>query len=195
LLQELLKETSKNEIFTGRIIGSHQTMRYLIIVTAIIFSYPVFSQTNFEWDVIIIVPDLTQDEIYARTKLFIGRSWESSKDVIQSDERDAGQILVKAKIMENFSRYKYGFRYTIEFQMKDEKARIIISDVECRYAKSYDNFWIIPPVLDRYPSTNAKEITGLSEDRFLNLMVLLKLDLQQIINNYKVEVLKFSPEW
>ena len=170
-------------------------MKYLIIVTAIIFSYPVFSQTNFEWDVIINVPELTQDEIYARTKLFIGKSWEFSKDVIQSDERDAGQILVKAKIMERFSRYKYGFRYNVIFEMKDQKARILISDVECRYAKSYDDFWIIPPVLDQYPQTEANELTGLTEDRYLTLMVLLKLDLEQIIKNYKVAVLKYSPEW
>ena len=170
-------------------------MKYLIIVTSILFSYSVFSQTNFEWDVIINVPELTQDEIYARTKLFIGKSWESSKDVIQSDERDAGQILVKVKMIERFSHYRYSFKYNIIFQMKNQKARILISDVECIYARSYNDLWIIPPVLDQYPQTNAKQLTGLSEDRYLTLMVQLKLDLEQLINNYKVAVLKYSPEW
>tara|TARA_R110002050_G_scaffold195593_1_gene330434 strand:- start:26956 stop:27468 length:513 start_codon:yes stop_codon:yes gene_type:complete len=170
-------------------------MKNLIFSAVLLFSFPVFSQTNFEWDVIINTPDLTQEEIYARTKLFIGKSWKSAEDVIQSDERDAGQVLVKVKILEHVSHYRYGFKYNIVFLMKDQKARILISDVECVYAKSYDDLWIFPPLLDQYPQRNAKQITGLNEERYLTLIIKLKLDLQQIVNNYKVAVLKYSPEW
>lgn len=144
-----------------------------------------FSQENFKWDVRDSVI-LSKDKIYSETKLFIADYWKSAQNVIQSDDKESGIILIKGNciINQNFSllNHTYIFPYTVKFYMKDRKYRIVIDNVYCESAYCDDVKWPLLPVSYEYPGYFK---TSLSKDRFIKIIDELKFNLDRIVSEYK----------
>lgn len=71
-------------------------MKKLISIAIVLMSIlPLYSQENFKWDIVTEVPGLSKNELYSITKMFIAKTWKSANNVIQNDDKDAGQILVR----------------------------------------------------------------------------------------------------
>jgi len=162
--------------------------RYLPVIVILIFStQKSFSQTNFEWDVIIDSLTETQSNLYSKTKLFIAETWNSAQNVIQNDDAEKGLILVKGISNQNLfyqlSEHKWNFSYTVKFMLKENKCRIIINNVYCVEARTGKFDWPLVPVSDNYPADGWKK-TSLSDKRYLELMSNLKSDLQKIVTSY-----------
>lgn len=164
----------KNGIFT--------TLFLLLICTS------SFAQENFKWDIVIDPLDNTRSELYSKTKLFIGKTWKSAKDVIQSDDAESGTILVKGLSIQNLfyqmNDHRWTYSYTITFMTKDNKCRIQISDVHCTSARVGTYEWPHMPIADSYPESKGLRITGVDEERYLELMGKLKAELQSIVDSY-----------
>lgn len=126
--------------------------------------------------------------MYSKTKLFIGETWKSAQDVIQSDDKEGGVVLVKGLSIQNLfyqmNDHRWTYSYTIKFMIKDNKCRVIIDDVKCIGAKVGTYEWAHMPVADAYPATKGMKLTGVNEKRYLTLMSNLKAELQAVVDTY-----------
>jgi len=177
--------------------------KLLLISTAILLTSNImFGQKDFKWDVKSdSIPDQTKDQLYSKTKLFIAETWKSAQNVIQNDDKEAGNVLIKGIIEEwiTFNVWKHFFRfsYTVIFYVKDNKCRIVIDNVTCNETSipgstgAYQ--WPCPPVADNYPIEKGYRLTGTNEEIYLELMNQLKNDLQLIVDIY-IEKMKKPAE-
>ncbi|HKL09129.1 MAG TPA: DUF4468 domain-containing protein [Bacteroidales bacterium] len=168
-------------------------MKKILIIIFLLFSVSkLYSQNNFIWDIVVDSLPETQNELYSKTKLFIGEMWISAQDVIQTDEKEAGIVLIKgtteisrAWMTFTSNRRTWIFKYTIKFFVKDSKCRIILEDLRCTDAWDNNNVkQTLMPVSTRYPEQNGKKITGVNEDQYYELMRSLRTDLQRIVDSY-----------
>ena len=159
-----------------------------IAINLLFINISAFSQENFKWDIIIDSLDNEQSELYSKTKLFIGKTWKSANDVIQSDDAESGTILVKGLNVQNLNYqmndHRWTYSYTITFMTKDNKCRIKIEDVYCSGARAGTYEWPKMPVNDSYPEKKGLRVTGVNEERYLELMQNLKAELQSIVDAY-----------
>lgn len=171
-------------------------MKTLLFTLFMFIGAVSYSQVNFKWDVITDSLVDNKNDLYSKTKLFIGENWKSAQNVIQNDDKEAGVILIKGTLQKERrsltmrgNRQIWTFSYTIKFFMKDTKCRIVIENVNCQSSRDehYNELNIIP-VADFYPSSKGKKITGLSEEKYLELMTSLKNDLQSIADLYSNHV-------
>ena len=153
--------------------------------TFIMISTVGYSQENFKWDVITDSLKANKSQLYSGTKLFIAETWKSAQDVIQSDDKESGVILIKAQSLQTLPSMpvRWIFNYTIKFMVKDNKCRIVVERIHCSSAKAGHYEWPRMPVLDTYPESGLWN-TGLSKKRYLKLMYSLKNELQSIVDNY-----------
>ncbi len=180
--------------------------KYLIVVLFMFIGIVSYSQVDFKWDVITDSLADNKNDLYSKTKLFISENWKSAQNVIQNDDKEAGIILIKGTtkisrhwvIATSWSQ-NWIFSYTIKFFLKDSKCRIVLDDVRCKDARDneYNSLKLIP-VADKYPQQKGRKKTGLPEDKYLELMIELKTDLQSISDLYsnyiKVPIIK-NDEW
>lgn len=164
-------------------------MKNLILFSLIfLLSFVSFSQDNFKWDKINSITK-SKDELYTLTKMYIAETWNSAQDVIQNDDKDAGVIVVKGLCIKSqffqLNNHKWTFSYTIKFQFKDNKYRIIVDNVYCQSARCEQYDWPLMPVADTYPTEKGFRQTSLTEQKYLEIMSLLKNDLQSIIDGYE----------
>jgi hypothetical protein len=163
-------------------------MRSIILLLIIIFSPSIYGQTNFTWDKVDSI-SRNKNEIYSSTKMFISQTWNSAQDVIQNDDKDAGMILLKGlssqSLYYQMNDHIWTFSYTVKFLMKDNKYRILIEDVYCKSARCQQYEWALMPVSDVYPSEKGLKLTGVSEQKYLEIMTKLKQDLQSIVDGYE----------
>lgn len=157
----------------------------LIALMAMFFTVNGFSQDNFKWDIKDSIPK-SKDKIYALTKLFIADYWKSAQNVIQSDDKESGIILIKGNIVIHkyfqLNDHEYIFPYTVKFYMKDKKYRIIIDNIYCESARCEQYEWPKLPVTFEYPGYFK---TSLSKDKFSEIIKEVFNDMELIINNYK----------
>jgi hypothetical protein len=166
-------------------------LSFLLVLLTSAYS---FGQKDFKWDVKSdSIPNETKDQLYSKTKLFIAQGWKSAQHVIQNDDKESGNVLVKGTITENnyinINLHTYTFSYTIKFFVKDNRCRIVIDNVYCTSAgipgTIHSDDWPCPPVADNYPLEKGWKLTGMSDaDKYLQLMADLKNELQLIINSY-----------
>tara|TARA_B100000795_G_C22545361_1_gene340413 strand:- start:60 stop:602 length:543 start_codon:yes stop_codon:yes gene_type:complete len=160
----------------------------LLTLVFILIGLTSFGQTDFKWDVKAESLDKNKSELYSQSKLFISETWNSAKDVIQNDDKDAGIILIKGLSIQNLyyqmNDHKWTFSYTIKFLMKDDRCRVIIENIYCSAARTGQYEWPKMPVSDIYPSKKGLRITGVNEKRYLKVMTSLKQDLQSIVDSY-----------
>ena len=157
----------------------------ILFVVIFVTTHNLCAQENFEWDVIDSIPKL-KNQIYTDTKLFIADNWRESKAVIQNDDKEGGNILLKGltcptiKVMT--SDYTYCYDYTVIFMMKDNKFRIKIYDVYYNENFSTGKLGMRIP-FDGQPEMSAIRL-GLTLKQWANLMSWLKQDLQKIVDSY-----------
>lgn len=167
-------------------------MKYFLTTILLFLSLFTFSQTNFKWDKIDSCSK-TKSQIYSDTKMFISETWKSSKDVIQNDDKDGGMILIKGMTHINIKQgisplTVYWYSYNIKFFMKDNKYKIIVSDVSCNDAictnNSGSSHWPLITACDNceYPGYWK---CSLKEPNYNLLLSTLKQNLQDIVDSYE----------
>jgi len=165
----------------------------IIIFSVVFIKSNLVSQDNFKWDVVDSVA-LNKEQLYTNTKVFIAKTWKSAKDVIQSDDREGGVIVVKGLISKDISAilftYTYNYGYMITFRMKDKKFKVTIEDVHCE-STSLSNKNCVPKCIepfegDNCPSTGSFTCVGPSKGKATKMMESIKHDLDGIIDSYYI---------
>ena len=132
--------------------------------------------------------------------MFVAKTWNSANDVIQNDDKENGQILIKG--IENingsttFNPFKLTFIYTVVFSIKENKCRLEIKDVYCtKFIMGNYNRSSGFPLSEVYPGLNA---TAMGESKYFETTKKLKDALQIIETNFGVEINKpssISTDW
>jgi len=150
------------------------------------------AQTNFRWDVMDSIPK-TKSQLYSDTKIFIAKTWKSALSVLQNDDKETGNIIVKGSSIqkENYSMnvFTYIYNYTVTFKMKDNKYKIIIDNVYCESAfpvgQAKFDILKIEPFDGEYVKGKIGMLTStLPENKAVSMMASLKAELQQIVDGY-----------
>lgn len=170
-------------------------MRLLLLISFLV-SFTVFGQQNFKWDLILDSLNLTQNEIYAKTKLFIANTDKSSSYKTENDDKMMGVVLLKGFSTISIKKSReYTFSYTVLIKFRDNKAKISVYNVFC--IDAYNGLDPIDtiPVLDLYPTKKGWVTTGLNEKNYLKLMGRLRTELSDKIEAYRIEIQKPKEEW
>lgn len=175
--------------------------KILILLLTFVSLSTVTAQENFNWD-IIQESGKTKEQLYSDTKMFIAEAWNSAQSAIQNDDKENGLILVKG-ISPQSMTYQlitptWTFAYTVKFYMKDQKFRIVIDNVHCETAKCGVYQWPLMPVADFYPKEKGLKTTGLNQKRYETLMLTLKEELQNLVNNYQTymeKIINTENDW
>ena len=142
-----------------------------------------YGQENFKWEKTDSIAK-TKSQIYSDTKMFIAETWKSAKNVIQYDDKESGAIFIRGRIKKiagNASRIAdYWYSYSVKFYMKEQKYRIVIENVEFESC-SNGGGWIAQ-VANEYPGAWH---CSLWEKQWTELMTFLKMDMQNIIDDYE----------
>jgi uncharacterized protein YsxB (DUF464 family) len=154
-----------------------------------------FGQTNFKWEKIDSVSK-TKSQIYSDTKMFIAKNWKSAKSVIQNDDKDAGNILIKCssirKVPFMMLVFVYIYNYNVEFKMKDGKYKLIIDNVYCESAFQQTGRGRVTKIDpfdgDNCPKTGTISAPGLPQKKAIKMMKSFKQDLQSIIYTYEAYI-------
>ena len=163
----------------------------LTILFALMLSESTMAQVPFKWD-IIDSTSFSKNEIYSQTKMFIAETWKSSNNVIQNDDKDGGAILVKGISIQNrffaLNDHKWSFSYNVKFMFKENRYRIIIQDVHCVSAGTTGSPWPLLPTDEGYPEKNGLLKTSINRERYEDIMMSLREELQLIVDLYKVHM-------
>lgn len=161
-----------------------------------------FGQKNFVWEK-VDTSSKTKNQLYSDTKMFIADKWNSAQNVIQNDDKEGGNILIKGltqkiRVNRGLSVDDYTFSYTIKFMFKENKYRMVIDDVRCHSSWVTTNTTTqggCTIVSETYPTEKGFALTGLaSEKKYLDLMGRLKEDIQGIYDEYIKYISKKSAE-
>ena len=169
------------------------------ILAVIAFCQLASAQTNWEWDVRDSTK-LTQDEIYAKAKLFIAETWNKPSEVIINDDKESGLILLRGIHIEEMyyqmNNHRWTFGYQIKFQMRDNQWRMVIDDISCTAAGVGVNVWPKLP-MDGYPEEKGLRKTSMKEDRYVEIMSSLKSSVQALADRYKatMEAVPVNDDW
>lgn len=157
------------------------------MMALMMYSMSLIGQTDFVWEKIDSTT-LTKDQAYSATKLFIALKWKSAQDVIQLDDKDAGNIIVKGATSiqtQTFVGVVYTYYYTVNFKFKDEKIKVKISNLNCTSAIVKTAYgagaWPLVQPSDDFPGYQK---TSLTKPQFEKLMSSLKVDMQEIVTSY-----------
>jgi len=168
-------------------------MKKIILMTlSILMFYLSNGQTNFIWEVTDSVAK-TKAQLYSDSKMFIAKNWNSSKDVIQNDDKEAGVILIKGTSIMKVSFmtlvYVYVYNYTVTFKMKDNKYKISIDNVYCESAYYYGGNGSVAKIQpfdgENCPETGTFKAPGITKKKAIPMMMEFKKELQSIIDNYE----------
>ncbi|HEY4337328.1 MAG TPA: DUF4468 domain-containing protein [Puia sp.] len=81
------------------------------------------------------VPAVAKDELFARSKIWFAKTFVSSKHVLESEDKEAGQFIGNANfsypITVVISVAEWTCHYTIQIDCRDRKARIRLSNLRC----------------------------------------------------------------
>lgn len=138
--------------------------------------------------------EMTKNELFSKTKMFISDKWKNPKSSIQNDDKDAGIIQVKTEKEISFNvgmglKCIYEYEYLTKFRFKDNKYRIEIYDIKCTSAVqsglgSEKEIPLIPYFTgDNVPQTK-KMGRGISEKKAKEMMNELNNEFSEIINSY-----------
>jgi hypothetical protein len=166
-------------------------MKTILLLATLALAYGnLYSQENFRWEVTDSI-EKPQAQIYSETKMFIAEKWKSAQSVIQNDDKDAGLILVKAIFVyypKNSNQFTYTYAYSVKFMFKENRFRIILSDVfnESAHVKGLHGEinHIEPFEGDNAPKQERMKYFGLSKEKVILLRDNLKADLQSVVDSY-----------
>lgn len=176
-------------------------MKSILLSLFFLIAFNTYGQDVVKFEKVDSV-NKTSSQIYSATKLFIANTWRSAKDVIQNDDKEAGNILVKGSITENVtffgSVYRYVYTYNVTFKMKDGKCKIIIDNIFCDkayFVTSMKEIVRIPVFLGE----NCPDISGdlfigtISRKKAIEMMEILRIQLSDVTNDY-MKFVKSEPE-
>lgn len=170
--------------------------KLLLLTCAICFFFFSFGQNGFTWEKTDSISK-TQSQIYSAAKMFIAKTWKSSKDVIQNDDKETGVILIKGVSSQNFAvnlglcPMEYIFNYNVTFKMKDGKYKITIDNVHCTSAHGGTNYQELRPIEPSDQIPYPFKTGAVSNKKAVELMQSLKQELQAILDAY-IDYLKYT---
>lgn len=172
-------------------------MRALLIIS-LLLSFTCRAQLRFEK-----VDSVSKDknQIYSDTKMFIAKTWRSSKDVIQNDDKEAGVIIVKGiSLMKSYfmmNYYYYDYRYMVTFRFKDNKFKVTIDNIYCDRAYGDNQSAYISKIEpfegDNCPETGTISHPGVPRKKAKIMMQELRNELQSIVDSYSAEIKSAKP--
>lgn len=117
-------------------------MKNLLLICFALFSLTAFSQDTQTtaktfpvkdgkvlYEGVVEVSGKTKDQLYKNAKKWFVDAFRSSKDVIQSDDKDGGQIIGKGWFYSTNTTEKYRIQTTIQVDCKDGRYRYRIYDI------------------------------------------------------------------
>jgi hypothetical protein len=116
--------------------------------TVLLIHLPLDSDKQISYKIVKNVPGVSKAELYDRAKLWIAKAFRSAKNVTQLDDKEGGNLVIKAFVehitpTEFFTEgYTYDLRFMIHFTVKDGRYRMIINSdavdvMETKYVKAY----------------------------------------------------------
>ena len=129
----------------------------------------------------------SKDELYTSSKMFIAQTWKSAKDVIQMDDKEGGVIVLKGKSVQErafqLNNHVWIYSYTVTIQIKDNKYKISVADVNCdrAYCGAYE--WPLVPITE--PTTYPGKKCAIGEDRYNDINESVKNEMKGIISAYE----------
>jgi hypothetical protein len=164
-----------------------KTLKIMMMALMMCFTGISFGQTRFQFE-FMDSTSKSKSELYTLNKMFIGETWKSSQNVINVDDKDGGVILVKGLSIQNLyfqmNDHRYTFRYSIKFLFKDNKYKMIISDVYCESARAGIYDWPLLP-MDGYPENGYRKLS-LNEERYNTIIKGVHDELLNLLNLYKL---------
>ena len=163
-------------------------MKKILLLSVTIFLInSVFAQADFKWGKIDTIPK-TKMQIYSDTKMFIAKFWKSSKNVIQTDDKEAGIIVVKGISSQIFNfalcPYEYTYDYLVTFKMRDRMYKITIDHVYCSSAFGGETRTPLKGIEPSDANPYPLEPEWLPQKRAVKMMQDLKQELQNILDSY-----------
>jgi outer membrane lipoprotein-sorting protein len=161
------------------------------ILLFLLFCGSASAQENFQWDK-VIETEKSKQELYSNAKSFIAETWKSAKDVIQNDDQEGGLIILKGISTQNFSfntsnNVYYVYRYTMKIYVKENKTRVVISDVFCERGE-HSNLKLIQPNDTEYPKYYKPERCRAMQEN-------LRMELSGIVKAYEASLNKTVADW
>ena len=108
-----------------------------LIITIVLISSTSYCQSTLPikdgkvtYTNVINVDSVRKDELFVRAKKWFATTYKSANDVIQMDDKDAGEIVGKGNMQIKYYARNPRIRHTITISVKDGKYRYIISDLE-----------------------------------------------------------------
>jgi hypothetical protein len=140
---------------------------------------------------------LTKNQIYNFTKVFIAEYWKSAKEVIQSEDKESGEIFIKGKTkqMANIGlgqHLDFWYVYSVKFMMKDNKFKITVYNVKLDSSPS-DWWQSKSEALEPQKNFPGRNKTGLSEKNWITLIESINNEMQLIVDSYDKEIKKNKP--
>ena len=163
----------------------------LIFVFVIgMMAFTAKAQVDFKWNKVDSVSK-SKSQIYSDTKMFIAQYWKSAHDVIQNDDKENGNVLIKGNTKQIIDycmvTYTYYYNYTVTFLMKDNKFKLILDNVNCSSTVAPSNAKYTIPCIPPFEGESYPDVpnwANLSKKKQRELMFNLKHELQLIVDNY-----------
>ena len=109
-------------------------MKHLLLIALMVSGFTGFCQEALKFTEVISVEGATQKQLFDRAKIWLIKSYKSSKDVTQSFEPESGQIIGKAnfdfkpKSFMGSEAVKGVVSYTLSIFCKDGKYKYVVED-------------------------------------------------------------------
>lgn len=107
--------------------------KILLLFLVLCISLGAFAQDKLEFSQVIKADSLKRDDLYVALKEWVVTNYNSPKDVIQMDDKDAGLLICNGamdyspKKITHLS-YKGIIKYSLKIQVKDNRYKVDISN-------------------------------------------------------------------
>ena len=172
--------------------------KLLLIAFAVISCSNIFSQASFEFSKSDSV-NMSKEQIYTKSKMFITDTWKSTKSVLQNDDKDGGVIQLKGRYETNgvftlSGNYFYYYDYTVRIRVKENKYKIEIYDIFCSDVKctaSSRTGILIQPFDGNGDDVKTSNFSGgISKKKAVEMMVELRAYFNSIVTSYSEYISK-----
>lgn len=168
-------------------------MKQVLFLFLLTFSLLANAQSN-SLEVIKEV-NLSKNELFSKTKMFISDKWSNPKRSILNEDKDTGIIQVKTEkeISTNVGmglKCVYNYEYLTKFRVKDNKYKIEIYDIRCISAKQtgLGSEYSIPLIPyfegDNAPDKLKSAGKGISKKKAIQMMEELRNEFSEIFTQH-----------
>lgn len=96
------------------------------------------------YEEVVEVPGLSKDELYDKLRRFVVINYNSANNVIQLDDKDSGNIIVKGLLPYNINWMgvsSYNSRHTLDIKVKDGRYKYKITSYGMEQYDSTTGYW------------------------------------------------------